>query len=73
MTSQHCSRKNAPESATNAAAPALGIWILLNALTSAYVASHIDSPGVRQFLERLNATNPPTLSDHIDEFAPLVR
>jgi len=44
----------------------VGIWILLNAVAAAYIASHADSMGMRQFLERLNAADVRALPNYID-------
>ncbi len=66
MTTEHCDSKTRPESTTHVTALVVGVWILLNALASAYVASHADSTGVRQFLERLNAADAPALPNYID-------
>jgi hypothetical protein len=69
MTSQHCIGRTRPEpanDATDVAALIVGIWILLNAVAAVYVVSHADSPGVRHFLERLNAADAPGLPYYVD-------
>jgi len=66
MTSEHCDSKTRPEPSTHATALIVGIWILLNAVAAAYIASHADSIGMRQFLERWNAVDVRALPNYTD-------
>jgi hypothetical protein len=66
MTSEHCSGKAGAEPAARTMAFLVGLWMLLNAIASAYVATHGSAVEVRQFLERLNAVNTPALRRKIN-------
>jgi hypothetical protein len=66
MTSEHCNSKTRPEPTTHVTALIVGIWILLNAVAATYIASHAGSNGMRQFLERLNATDVRALPNYIE-------
>jgi hypothetical protein len=66
MASQCCSTNTRPEPAAHLAAVVVGIWILLNAVALVYLISHADSPGVRQFLERLDTADAPAWPNYVD-------
>jgi hypothetical protein len=66
MTSEHCDSKTRPEPTKHVTALIIGIWILLNAVAAAYIASHARSTGMQQFLERFNATDVRALPNYID-------
>jgi hypothetical protein len=66
MTSEHCDSKTRRQPTMHATAFIVGIWIVLNAVAAAYIASHADSIGVRQFLERLNAADVRALPNYTD-------
>ena len=66
MTSEHCNSKTRPEPTMHVTALIVGIWILLNTVAAAYIASHADSMGMRQFLDRLNAADVRALPNYID-------
>jgi hypothetical protein len=66
MTCETCNRKTRSDPATYAFAFVAAIWILLNLIASAYVVTHADSAGVRQFLERVNTADAPLLPNNVD-------
>jgi len=66
MTSEHCDSKTRHEPARHITALIIGIWLLLNAVVAAYVASHSHSMGIRQFLERFNAADVGALPNYTD-------
>jgi hypothetical protein len=67
MTSEPCPNRPQPAGhAANVFAFIGAIWILLNALASAYVITHADSPRVRQFLERLIEADAPPLLGNVN-------
>jgi hypothetical protein len=66
MTSEPCSSRNRKDSTVYVFAFIGAIWILLNALVSAYLVTHADAPGVRQFLEHLDAADVPPLPNNVD-------
>jgi CHASE1-domain containing sensor protein len=66
MTSEHCGSKTRPGPTKHVTALIVGIWILLNAVAAAYIASHVHSTHVRQFLERFNAADVRALPNYID-------
>ena len=61
-----CHESAGAEPTMHVTALIVGIWILLNAVAAAYIASHADSMGMRQFLERLNAADVRALPNYIE-------
>jgi hypothetical protein len=67
MTSEPCPNRSAPAGPAAYILAFIGaIWILLNALGSAYVVTHADTPAVRQFLERVNQADAPPLLGNVN-------
>jgi hypothetical protein len=66
MTSEPCNSRNRNGSGAYVLGLIGAIWILLNALASTYVVTHVDAPAVRQFLEHLNLADAPPLPNNVD-------
>ena len=67
MSSEPCPNRPQPAGPSAYVFAFIGaIWILLNALASTYVVTHADAPGVRQFLEHLDAADAPPLPNNVD-------